>query len=97
MIRYIPPIVINKEVIISLRDSTARAESVINFLTSGNMVIYLIQGLAMQQLWGTIRAMQMIVLTGLIRVPLPVHSFMFMIGAMQFAQMDVFDGQNYYE
>jgi len=43
-----------------------------------------------------IRAMQMIVLCALVRVPTPAHTFMFFSGCMMFAQMDVLDGYGWY-
>jgi hypothetical protein len=39
----------------------------------------------MQQLWGMIRAMQMIVTEFLIRVPTPGHTFVFFQGCMKIA------------
>ena len=50
----------------------------------------------MQQLWGMIRAMQTIILAGLIDIPMPAHALVFMKGCMSFAQMDVFDGSGLY-
>jgi hypothetical protein len=49
-------------------------------------------GGSMQQLWGMIRAMQIIVYMGLITYPAPGHTTFFMQGCMLFAQMDVMDG-----
>ena len=51
----------------------------------------------MQQLWGMIRALQMIILSALVRTPIPAVTFMFFQGCMMFAQMDIFDGQGWYE
>ena len=51
---------------------------------------------SMQQLWGMIRAMQIIILAGLIEIPMPAHALVFMKGCMSFAQMDVFDGSGLY-
>lgn len=51
----------------------------------------------MQALWGLIRALQMISLSGLIRVNIPNHLFIFLSICIQFAQMDIFDGQTLYE
>lgn len=63
-----------------------------NSVSSGNFVLSLILGGSMQQLWGMIRALQMIVLSALIRTPLPSHCFIFFQGCMMFAQMDILDG-----
>ena len=43
-----------------------------------------------------IRAMQMVILAGLIDIPMPGHSVVFMQGCMKFAQMDIFDAADYY-
>ena len=77
--------------------STKRGGAVLNFLSTGNFALSIIMGGSMQQLWGMIRAMQMIVLGALVRVPTPAHTFLFFTGCMIFAQMDVLDGQGLYE
>jgi hypothetical protein len=51
----------------------------------------------MQQLWGMIRAMQVIVTEMLIEVPTPAHTFVFFQGCMKVAQLDIFDGATFYE
>jgi hypothetical protein len=50
----------------------------------------------MQQLWGMIRAMQIIVYMGLVTYPAPGHTIYFMKSCMLFASMDVMDGQLVY-
>ena len=51
----------------------------------------------MQSLWGMIRALQMITLSGLINVKIPIHLHIFMEVSVIFAGMDVFSGEDYYE
>ena len=41
--------------------------------------------------------MQLIILSALIMIPVSSHAFIFNVGCMQFAQMDVFDLADYYE
>jgi hypothetical protein len=57
----------------------------------------LILGGSMQQLWGMIRALQMVVLSGLVKTPIPTHTFLFFKVSMTFAQMDILDGKGFYE
>lgn len=52
---------------------------------------------SMQMLWGMIRAMQTIILAVLVKIPLPGHAFLFMQGCMNFAQIDLLDGEDYFE
>lgn len=52
---------------------------------------------SMQSLFGLIRALKMIIMSGLVDANIPVHLFLFMIGAIQFAKVDIFDGSGYYE
>jgi hypothetical protein len=52
----------------------------------------LILGGSMQELWGMIRAIQMIVLSALVNITLPINLFIFLEICMTFAQMDVLDG-----
>lgn len=61
------------------------------------MIVTLLINGSMQQLFGMIRALQMIVIQGLIRIPLPGHTLEFFKGCMIFAQTDVFDGESYYD
>jgi hypothetical protein len=68
----------------------------LNLISSGNFAISLAFGSSMQQLWGMIRALQMIVLCHLVRVPTPSIAYMFFSGCMLFAQMDVLDGKEFY-
>ena len=57
------------------------AKHVINSFTSSNGLLMLIIGGSMEKMFGLIRAMQMIVLSNLIKIPLPIHAFLFMVGA----------------
>ena len=41
--------------------------------------------------------MQMIVLSSLIRVPIPAHAFVFFAGCILFASIDIMDGESWYE
>jgi hypothetical protein len=54
-------------------------------VSSGNFVISLLMAGSMQQLWGTIRAMQTIIITSLVEIPMPAHALLFMQGAMTIA------------
>lgn len=64
--------------------------------SSNFFVSVLVKG-SMQQLFSMIRAMQLIVYHGLIRIPLPGNLLVFLKACMLFAQMDVFDASKFYE
>ena len=95
--KSVPPIIDDPEAAKNIEDTTESGGSVMNSISSGNFVISLILGGSMQQLWGMIRALQMIILSALVRTPIPAVTFMFFQGCMMFAQMDIFDGQGWYE
>jgi len=50
----------------------------------------------MQQLWGMIRSMQLLILCAVVKVSLPAHTFMFFQGCMEFAKMDILSGEGFY-
>jgi hypothetical protein len=56
-----------------------------NSASGANFLVSLMLGGSMQQLWGMIRAMQMIILIALIKTPQPAHTFTFLKGCMMFA------------
>ena len=64
--------------------------------SSGNFLLSVIMAGSLQQLWGTIRAMQTIILAGLVEIPMPAHTMVFMQGCMQVAQLDVLDGEGFF-
>lgn len=70
---------------------------ILNTVTTSNFIITLLMACSMQQLWGMIRAMQTIILAVLVQIPMPGHTLIFMQGCMNFAQMDLLDGAEYYE
>ena len=82
--RKIPPI-IDEGMSQNLESSTAAGGDLVTALSSGNFIISLIMGGSMQQLWGMIRAMQFIILTYLVKVPTPAHTFKFFQGCAVFA------------
>ena len=82
--KKIPPI-IDENLSKSLGSTTDAGGSMVTALSSGNFVISLIMGGSMQQLWGMIRAMQFIILSFLVRVPTPAHTFTFFQGCAVFA------------
>ena len=81
----------------SINTSTELAGSIMTNVSSGNFVISLVMKGSMQQLWGTIRAVQMIVLIALVKVNLPINTFIFFQGCVVIADMDVMDGQTFFE
>ena len=67
------------------------------FLSSANLAVGIILGGSMQQLYGLIRAMQMILLSLLSDVSYPAPAYVFFQGVMLFAQMDIFSGEDFFE
>ena len=51
----------------------------------------------MQQFWGMIRALQMIILSGMVNIKIPVHLHIFLQTCVVLANMDIMDGEGYYE
>ena len=61
------------------------------------MLIGIFMGGVLQQLWGTIRAMQTIVLLILIAVPFPSFSNTFFVACMHIANIDMLDGKDLFQ
>jgi hypothetical protein len=70
----LPPMVENEEVVEQLNESTDTLETVTNFLSSSNFVTSMLLGGSMQELYGLIRAMQLIILMNLMAIPFPAHT-----------------------
>jgi hypothetical protein len=66
-------------------------------VSSGNFIISQLLACSMQQLWSMIRAMQTIIITSIIEIPMPAHAMLFMKSAMTIAQIDVLDGAALYK
>ena len=69
----------------------------INFISSGNFVTKLMIRGSMNELWGMIRALQYIVLLTLVNVTFPPEALLFFKGAIVFASLDIFEGEQTYE
>ena len=93
--RAIPPL-IDPDYAKTIANTTDIAGDVINQLSVSNFVLQLLMNGSLQQLFGMIRALQLIVLSFLIRVPTPAITFSFFQGCAIIAQMDVFDGSGIY-
>ena len=50
----------------------------------------------MQQLWGMIRAVQMMALSALVNIKIPVNLFIFLGVCISFSQMDIYQGEEIY-
>jgi hypothetical protein len=66
-------------------------------LSSGNLLLGLLLGGVLQQLWGNIRSMKTIVLLILIAVPFPPLTNIFFIACGEIANIDIFNGEAIYE
>ena len=88
----VPPIIDDTEEAEQIADTSDSASELIQSLTTGNFFIGIILGGSMQYLWGMIRALQMISLTGLVNVKIPIHLHIFLQVCVVFAGMDILDG-----
>ena len=79
-----------------IQGAVKTANVLVTTLSSGNFLIWFGLGGSLQVLWELIRSMRFIVLSLLIKVPLPGHSQEFFDGCAAIAQLDVFDGKDLY-
>lgn len=63
----------------------------------GNFFLTLIMGGSMQQLWGMIRTLQMVILVALVEIRQPPHTFVFFKACLEVASIDVYDAAGIYE
>jgi hypothetical protein len=70
--------------------------SITNFLSTASFGVGILLGGSMQQLYGLIRSMQLILLSMLTDVAYPAHTLVFFQGAILFAGMDIFSGEEFY-
>ena len=73
----LPPITTDLGTVESIQGSTDVVSTVTTFLSSANFLVGIILGGSMQQLYGLIRAMQMILLSMLADVSFPAPTFIF--------------------
>ena len=71
-------------------------QKLMRFVTPTSFIIQLLLSATLQFLFGMIRAVQMIVMSGLIEINVPSHMLMFITMCMKVAQMDIFDGNFIY-
>ena len=88
---------INDEYTASLIKATSKqaADSITN-LTRGNFIVGIFMVGSMQSLWGLIRALKMILLSGLVDVIIPVELHIFLEVCVVFSNMDLLNGEDFY-
>ena len=94
--KELPPIIADPLIAGGIKGATKNSKTALNFLSTGNFFVGLILGGSMQQLWGMIRAMQMIILCAVVKVSFPAHTYLFFQGCMLFAKMDVLSGESFF-
>ena len=77
--------------------ASAKVKYTVNTATFGSIAVSVLVGFSMMNLVGMVRSMQLIIISCLVKVPLPAHAVIFFKECMKFAQMDVLDGQSFYE
>ena len=70
--------------------------SSVDFLTKGNIFVVLIAQGSFQQLWGVIRAAQLLLFQALVRHNYPVHTHLFYSVCLYIAEMDLFNAKELY-
>ena len=96
LVKELPPIV-NEETQKQLSSSTKNVGASVNTVGAGNLVINVLMNGSMQQLFGMIRVIQVIILTALMNIVFPPNAAAFFQGAISFATMDVLSGEEIYK
>lgn len=78
IIKVSPPMISDKETAERIASTTESGGAMVTMFTSSNFIIMILLAGSMEHLWSLIRAMQMIVLSVLVLIKLPAHSFQFM-------------------
>jgi hypothetical protein len=94
MVDAVPPIISNKEQAEAIADNAEQASDILEIFNSGNFFLMVILGGSMQQLYGMIRAIQLISLPAVIDIKMPVNMFIFMQICIMFAAMDILQGED---
>lgn len=87
---------LKKDVKMLINDMSSSASSAIVTAGSTNVVVAQLIGGSVQVFWGMMRALQIIVLKGLINNPVPAHLSSFMKTLLNMAQYDIFDAGGVY-
>jgi len=74
----VPPIITDIITANSITENAENASGALDAFNSGNFFLMLILGGSMQQLWGMIRAVQMMSLSALVNIKIPVNLFIFL-------------------
>jgi len=82
IIKRLPGIVTDDRQADAVAGSTDQAGASVNMMTTGNFFVSLLLGGSMEHLWGMIRALQMIVLSTLIDMPMPALTLKFFQGCI---------------
>lgn len=88
------PMILDKETAESLNSMTENGGAMTEMFSLGNFIISILIGGSLQQLWGMIRALQMVVLVSLVDINFPWHARLFLESSVSVAQLDVFQGEN---
>jgi len=75
--------------------STKTATETIQIFTVSNFLLMSLLTIAMQQLWGTVRALQVMLVSTLVVFTVPSNLSLFLQVCVEFANMDIFSAQNY--
>ena len=87
---------ISEELLETINEATENMQLVFHVVLSHSGLLALLMQASISSLWTLIRAIQLIVFSTLIQVPMPSHTFAFLGEMMMIAQVDPFDGNQIY-
>ena len=93
----IPPQIVDVEMAQTVEAVGSVTKVAITSALGFNLVITLLIAASMQQLWSMIRAMQLIIISVLVMIPLPWVAQVFFSFSVMFANMDVLSGEDLYD
>jgi hypothetical protein len=73
-----------------MEESAKSSILTVTLFTTSNFLLRLIIGGSMQELWGMIRALQMILISIIVDVPIPPIAYIFFLICLEFAGMDIY-------
>mmetsp|Transcript_35501 Transcript_35501/g.54310 ORF Transcript_35501/g.54310 Transcript_35501/m.54310 type:complete len:163 (+) Transcript_35501:257-745(+) len=77
-------------------ETTQKVQASLNIITTSNFFLSLLLGGAIQQLFGTIRLIQILLLSAVLQVVYPAHLNLFYSNCIVFAEMDILQGPLWY-
>ena len=93
----VPAQVSDKKAAIKTIESTMEATKTIDTFNIGIFLLASLLSIGMATLWGSVRALQMIFITTMVKLQKPVNMTLFLTICVVFAQMDIFSAGDFFE